>query len=155
MSEGLGLSNYQIDNHFRGNPLYGGCLSKDELVNISPNNKFWVINLQDSVLPGSHWVAVIDIKLKDSNPDYCIYFDPYGVYPPPSIVSFMEKSDKPLQYVCDTFQDLDSTKCGQYCLMVIDSILKSVPYKKLFDDLLDEDDVARNERLIKKFKLRK
>lgn len=159
MDEELGLSNFQIDNHFKNSRFsrfYGGCLSKDELKNITPNDKFWIINLQDSTIAeGSHWVLVFDCVVHDHQEDFCIYFDPYGIFPHDSIVDFMEKSDKPLQYTYDTFQDIDSTKCGHYCIYVAESILKSVSYRKIFDELLDEHNIPANERLMKRVKLRK
>ena len=49
------LSNFEIDSYFSGRPEYGGTYSKDMLPN-KMENKFYIINLDDSTGLGSHWV---------------------------------------------------------------------------------------------------
>ena len=155
MTSRLGLSNLQIDRHFKGNVFYGGCLSKDELKNISPGNKFWIINMEDSTAAdGTHWILVFDCVIPDDNPDYTIYMDPYGVYPPPEILKFMNKSDKEIHYTIDTYQDIDSINCGNYCIYVAEEILNSTPYQELFEKRLSEHNVPANEKLMNQLKFR-
>ena len=157
MEPGFALSNYQIDRHFKGTYRYGGCFSKDKLPTQGPRGKFFVINLQDlngGDRKGSHWVGVISCKIPDKNPDYTIYYDPFGLAPPPGIARWMAKSHLPVVHVTDQHQPIDSSACGWYVIRVIEGILKSVPYKQIFDKLLKEDRYSENEKWVRKLKLR-
>lgn len=120
------LSNYQIDSYYTGEPLYGGCCSKDQLKGVEPSGKFWVINLQSSTAGnGTHWVFVSDM-----NPVFCFYVDSYGVSPPPEIVAFMKKSASGrMKYSHDELQEMTSSECGYFCLYCIDRLLKHQSYE--------------------------
>ena len=66
------LSNFQIDERYKGIKEYGGTFSKDLLPKLE--NKAYIINMQDSTAGnGSHWTAVINI-----NPKETVYFDSFG-----------------------------------------------------------------------------
>jgi len=84
------LSNYEIDNYFRGRSEYGGTFSKDMLPN-KMENKFYIINLDDSTGGGSHWTLICPLKRT-------IYFDPFGVVPPVNALRFMRTRKKPIYY---------------------------------------------------------
>ena len=151
-------SNLQIDNFYRNEPLYGGCFSKDELRNRKPAGKFYIINLQDSDAGGgTHWVAVIDFL-----PKKIIYFDAFGVYPPTDIVKFMLKSTrkegKEAVYSKLDYQELSSSKCGEYCVLVANSLLEQLRTGRIdpvnFDrGLLDGYPSQRNERVASRVRL--
>ena len=154
MSRDRSLSSLEINEYFKNNKYYGGCLSKDELKNKKPDNKFWIVNLMDSDKGGgSHWVLVFDCIIPDANRDMCMYFDPYGIHPPPVIVNFMKRSKKGKIYTDDQYQDMDSTQCGYYCIYVVEQLFKSIPYSTIFDKELDDKTIARNEGVILKMKL--
>jgi len=117
-----GSSNYQIDNYYRKEPLYGGCFSKDQLKNKKPSGKFFIINLQDSDAgQGSHWVCVIDFL-----PKITVAIDSFAVHPPPEVVTFMRKSGKPCKYSTVQYQEINSDNCGEFCLAFIDELLKQL-----------------------------
>ena len=61
-----------------------------------------VINLDDSVCPGTHWVCYYN--------NY--YFDPFGM--PPSIE--VVKHIKDIKYNDTQYYDTKSVLCGYYCL---------------------------------------
>lgn len=135
------LSNFQIDRYYKDEPRYGGCYSKDQLVNRSPDNKFWVVNLQSSTDgDGTHWLLVSDL-----DPSCCLYVDPYGIAPPPAIAEFMRKSKAPkLIYNTDDFQEFTSTECGYYVIFCANNILQGKP----FGFGLDTHPDAHNERTV-------
>lgn len=116
------LTNWDINAYYDDELTYGGCLSKDGL-KFLPDNKFYVINMQDSTGPGSHWVLVYDCR-----PDTCIYFDSYGISPPESIRAFMRKSKtkagkkKKLVYTDSQYQELSTATCGVFCIHVANEL---------------------------------
>lgn len=103
----LALSrNKETRKHFRG------VYAIDEIELVSPDVGYYVLNLDPSHKPGSHWVA-IDVK-KGRN----IYFDSYGI-PPSSnlILNFLR--GKPYDYNKRKLQHRLSTTCGQWCIYFI------------------------------------
>ena len=140
-------SNFQLQRYFEDEPLFGGVYSKDELRNMKPASKFYIVNLQDSDQGGgTHWVLVVNFL-----PKLIIYFDPFGVYPPNDIAGFMLKarSKQPVWSKLD-YQELDSSKCGQYCVLVANALLKQLRSGRIdplnFDrGLLDGFPSQRNE----------
>jgi len=150
------LSDFEIDQYFKGDQRYGGCVSKDHLMDKSPSGKFWIVNLQSEFegnQRGTHWVLVCDVAIPDSNEDLCIYYDPYGISPQPIIEAFMSRSDKRGVYTDDQYQALESTNCGYYCIFVAQAILASIPYDQIFNQILKEDDFKDNEALASKITL--
>lgn len=136
------LSNQEIDEYFKGNRLYGGCYSKDQLPK-KIQNKFIIINLQDNDEGnGTHWVAIVN-----TIHDMCTYFDSYGVMPPVEIQEYMLSSDKPK---VNTFpyhlQDIGSSACGWYCIYVIEQYLLGKHEKDIIKYF--SDDPKRNDRVI-------
>ena len=158
---GYSLSNIEIDNHFRKGPyaaLYGGTFSKDRLPKGGPAGKCYIINIQSfdqGDRAGSHWVALCDVAIPDSNRDACIYYDPYSVAVPPLVLDFMSKSKLPTVRTVDEHQPIDSTACGWYCIRVLEGILSSTPYDEIFDGILRDEDYIYNEKSVRKLKLRK
>ena len=69
----------------------------------------FIINLDDSKGNGSHWVAII------VNPEYCLYFDSYGAYPPKTLLKQL-KIYKTIYYNKFIIQSLSSILCGFYCI---------------------------------------
>ena len=140
------LSDREIDQYYQGNPYWGGVHSKDAMTG-SPDGKFYVVNLQSlnqGNRKGTHWVLIFDVDVPDVK-DLCLYFDPYGIGPPPILESFCSRSRNPAAFCDDTYQAMESTNCGYYCIMAADALLKGMPYKKLFTEVLDENKVPQNE----------
>jgi Fe-S-cluster formation regulator IscX/YfhJ len=144
------LSNLDINHYYKRNPYYGGCVSKDQLKVIEPtlrfnDRRFWIVNLEDSSLPGSHWQLVCLV-----NPDHGIFFDSYSTPPPREILEFM-KRHRSINYMNEgEIQSLDSSSCGWFCIYVSDMLLKGRPYLDVLDDF-HGDDYALNESVLEEY----
>jgi len=110
----MALSNFQLDDLFKHDNMYGGCFAKDALPKKIGFDRFYIVNLDDSTGPGTHWAAIINCIS-----DYCIYFDSYGVAPPESVQTFMKTSGKYCLYSSQQLQPLDSDTCGYWCVYMI------------------------------------
>lgn len=135
------LTSTDIDNYYKGNKNFGGWFNKNQLPRIK--NKFYMVNMEDSGGGGTHWVMVYNRK------PMCIYYDSFGLHPPPDIEKFMKGSGKKSVMSDIQIQNIKSQACGYYCLMVIDMLEEGIPFT---DILLDEFsfDTLDNEKLVNK-----
>jgi hypothetical protein len=139
----MSTSSTQFDEYYKDEKLYGGCYSKDELASLKPDGKFWVVNMEDSNKgSGTHWVVVIDFL-----PIHILYTDPFGVFPPPAIVSFLSKSHKPAIYSTVDYQSISSENCGSFVARFIDELLKTRNLQDMDQGLTDHPS-ASNEKLV-------
>ena len=103
-----------------------------------------IINLEDEIGNGTHWVATY-IK----NKNIVLYFDSFCLPPPQEFLDYAEKHKMKYQYHYGyPFQELESVRCGCYCLYFLDNI-----YKMSFHDCLNKykiDNQNYNEKFIKK-----
>ncbi len=90
--------------------------------------KIYIVNLNKSNEPGSHWVLVLKPY----------YFDSFGVSPPEEILLFM---GKPIVSSTYRIQAINSIMCGYFCIYVAEELLKG---KKIYDILLEFDPVNYN-----------
>ena len=74
----------------------------------------FVINLDPSYKPGSHWVAVYFDKNGVGE-----YFDSFPHYPPHEVVHFLRSHAKGWQYNRMQVQELYTTTCGQFVVFYI------------------------------------
>ena len=135
------LSNEQIEKYYMRYPKFGGTFSRTDLPN-KILNKFYIVNMDKATGKGTHWVLVSNL-----NPSICIYFDSFGVSPPPEILHFMKTSGKECVYNTEDLQAYSSDACGWYCMYVADQLLKGRPLQFI----LDEDftpDPEKNEHLL-------
>ena len=110
------MSNLKIDEILRNNDNYIGTFSKDN-VPILKNNRSTIINLQDSNLPGSHWVSYCKRN------DKIFYFDSYGV----AFVNNIIKNQYPKhKFICNVYriQSIDSNHCGRFCILLVRDNIK-------------------------------
>ena len=148
-------SNFQFNEYYKNQPLYGGCLCKNEVAKLKrgPDNKFWILNMEDSDDGnGSHWVCCIDTL-----PGVVFYADPFGLAPPPPIVAFMRRSSDGANavYSKGQYQQVESDRCGYFCIEFIDELLKDPRGWRQFDRDLTPQPSAQNEREVKKVRLPK
>ena len=111
------MSNLKIDEMLKNNVNYIGTSSKDN-VPILKNNQSAIINLQDSNLPGSHWVSYCKRN------DKIFYFDSYGV----AFISDIIKNQYPKhKFICNIYrvQSIDSNQCGRFSILFVKSDIKS------------------------------
>ena len=85
-----------------------------------------IINLDDGIGPGTHWVATF---ITD---DSIYYFDSFSLPPPQEFVEYAEKLGKRYKFHYGyPIQDITSVRCGYYCLYFLDNIHKKSFYQCL------------------------
>ena len=88
---------------------FKGVLMQDEVL---PLEGCYIMNLDNSKGPGTHWVAV---SMK-----YIKYFDPFGV-PPPDKVKVKYYNSFEIQHA---MEDL----CGEYCIYFLKNVKNDMDY---------------------------
>lgn len=94
--------------------IFGGVLARDQLP-IRAQHRAYIVNLDQSSEPGSHWVA---IYLSNNSP--AEYFDSYGI--PPvyrEIKNFLDNNSIQWTYNSTCLQKYRTAMCGQYCAYFI------------------------------------
>ena len=72
-----------------GIKYFRGIYSRDNLPNKIHKLETGLINLDDSMGGGSHW-----IRYRNVDKQYCEYFDPFGLIMPNEIKNYLKTSDK-------------------------------------------------------------
>ena len=128
-------------------PHFEGIFSRDDIDHVHEKG-CCIINLDDGVGNGTHWVAT------KVNKDSIYYFDSFAIHPPEEFIAYAEKLGKKWIYNSGyPIQDLASVRCGWYCSYFLDNI-----WKKSFYDVLkvfDLNNPLENEEFIKKYFLKK
>ena len=97
-----------------------------------------VCNTDPHYMPGQHWIAICFDSCGKGE-----YFDPYGLYPFPPFVPFMDNNSASWIYNDVCLQSPLSQTCGQHCLAYIFHRCKGIDmntYVKSFhSDLLSND----------------
>ena len=140
----LDLINFHNLEHF-----FDGVYSKNELPELKPT-KFYIINLEDSDKPGSHWTAFY------YSPTTSIYFDSYGFVPPKLV------DEKIGNYIFNDkdIQDFEASSCGYYALAFILFLHNKADKQEAFKHFLKlfsyntekNDNILYNLLYYKKFK---
>ena len=91
---------------------FKGVISRDEIPTKVKNipGECFIINLDNTEGPGTHWVAV---KITAG---FVNYLDSFGLQPPQELVNLCYTFNKLSKYESNQFQDLSSVLCGYYCL---------------------------------------
>ncbi len=119
------LSNVQINEQLSHDHTFGNTLTKDKVPILK--SKYYIINLDDSTGPGTHWTLV-----DNRNPSKCIYFDSYGMPPPENVAAHMRQTGKPnLEYNDVDVQALGSEQCGWWCEYIADELKHGYDFKKV------------------------
>ena len=101
-----------------------------------------IINLDDKIGNGTHWVAT-DIKGKN-----VFYFDSFSMPPPVEFVSYAKRIGKQIIFNSGhPIQELQSVRCGYYCLYFLNEIREKSFYDVL--KVFSLNDPMKNERFIK------
>ena len=101
-----------------------------------------IINLDDEIGNGTHWVAT-DIKGKN-----VFYFDSFAQPPPVEFVSYAKRIGKQIIFNSGhPIQELQSVRCGYYCVYFLNEIRKKSFYDVL--KVFSLNDPMKNERFIK------
>ena len=101
-----------------------------------------IINLDDKIGNGTHWVAT-DIKGKN-----VFYFDSFAQPPPIEFVHYAKRIGKQIIFNSGhPIQELQSVRCGYYCLYFLNEIREKSFYDVL--KVFSLNDPMKNERFIK------
>ena len=101
-----------------------------------------IINLDDEIGNGTHWVAT-DIKGKN-----VFYFDSFAQPPPIEFVHYAKRIGKEIFFNSGhPIQELQSVRCGYYCLYFLNEIRGKSFYDVL--KVFSLNDPMKNERFIK------
>jgi len=123
-----------------------GVYSKDELPDKIQKGSY-IINLQDSDKgPGSHWILAKIFDKKNA-----LYFDAFGESIPLEIAKFL-KHYKPIPYSNRHIQDIDSNRCGLYCI-ACDHYMNRIKRRQMleqYDDFLNmfTSDTKKNDKIL-------
>ena len=124
---------------------FRGVISRDQiaLIDSSKNHRlgYYIVNLNDSTQPGSHWV-VIHVK-----PNIIEYFDSFGLNAPHEVVELSERMGLNYRYNSTQYQDLNSVLCGYWCLYFVNESRKGRSYYEIVRPF-SHTDTQFNERLI-------
>ena len=97
-----------------------------------------IFNLDPHDKPGSHWVcAFIDLVAGAA-----YYYDSYGYEPPAEVRRLLRRCrEQGCQtiYWNDVRHQRKNTECGTYCMYVIISLLKGVPFADICKNRIDDD----------------
>jgi hypothetical protein len=110
-----------------------GIYSKDELPKKIQVGSY-IVNMQDSTDGnGTHWVLIKIFDKKNA-----LYFDSFGQPLPLEVLDFL-KHYKPIPYSNRHIQNIDSSRCGLYCI-ACDRYMNKVMRRQMleqFDDFLN------------------
>ena len=123
-------------------PDFKGIFARDSVDHIHKTGSC-IINLDDGVGKGTHWVASF------INLGVIYYFDSFALPPPIEFVEYVRKLGMKYQYnYGNPIQNIYSVRCGYYCLYFLDNI-----WRKSFYDCLKvfKFETQKNEIFIKKY----
>ena len=90
-------------------PLLGDVIPYDLLPNPVPKRRLFVLNLDPSGAPGTHWTLVSSLEA----PRNVFYFNSYGDPPPDEILPNLASTASTILYNDVIFQSPTSAICGQ------------------------------------------
>ena len=123
-----------------------GIYSKDELPKKIQVGSY-IVNLQDSTDGnGSHWCLIKIFDRKNA-----LYFDSFGMPLPLEVIHFL-RHYKPVPYSNRQIQNIDSSRCGLYCI-ACDRYMSTIRRKNMleqYDDFLNlfTADTKKNDKIL-------
>ena len=123
--------------------VFRGVISRDQIYNLIDHQGYYIVNLNDSTQPGSHWV-VINVR---APPDPIEYFDSFGLNAPNEVVELSHLMGVNYLYNSTQYQDLNSVLCGYWCLYFVNESRKGKAYYDILKPF-SHTDTQFNERLI-------
>lgn len=99
---------------------FRGIFSRDVLPAVIYKREKGIVNLDDNVGRGSHWVGY------KRNGDKIKYFDSYGDLRPPIEVEnyLLSNGGGIIQYNYKRYQDMNTVNCGHLCLLFLKGSIK-------------------------------
>lgn len=136
------LSNTQINQYLDSYSKYQGCFSCLQLPKIK--NGFYVVNLDNFNLNGTHWLSVW------VTPKTIYYCDPFGQIPNSQTFKWMLTGNKKIYYNTRQLQELKSDACGYFACFIGIQLLKN---HKTFIQVMSmfSDNTKVNQNMLKRF----
>lgn len=146
---GEGMYSDQIEEAMSNVPNFKGVISADEILTLKPSNQMsWIMNLDDSNKPGSHWVAVM---IDATNDKSIMYMDPFGDPPSARFLKDIKtlvdkiKPEHMLKLKINTVpnQRDETDTCGYQSMNFINKINKGMSFKDAtgFKDIKQDNTV--------------
>ena len=143
------LTNVQIDRYYTGNPSYHGCIFIGNLPDAAPilHGEFVIINLGNEKNGGTHWVLLFRKK------NTYFYFDSFGTGIGRDILKHIRNMDGSLEYNTEDAQDINSNRCGFYCMYVADNLLQGRKFSGVVNDFSSDPSRENIDILLEHFTL--
>lgn len=106
---------------------FTGCYSRDNVKIVDKYPQSGIVNLQNSSLGGTHWVAYYIPNSKKIS----YYFDSYGVVPDDSLISKLRP--RKIVYNTTPIQGYNDTYCGYICMDFILTQEYNTPFLEAMD----------------------
>ena len=132
------LYNHEIEKIMKPYKKYGfqGAITVDKLSDLTPKKRMsFIMNLDKSTQPGSHWVAVNIDALNDKSVEY---YDSFAEEPPESFMRDLKdlirkiKPDTYLKMKINRIkeQDNDSSTCGWHSMKFLLNRYRGIDFKE-------------------------
>lgn len=123
---------------------YRGTFARDILPKQINDGEADIINMDLADNAGTHWVCIYN------GPDYCEYFDSYGLAIPNEILKYMRTSGKKVIGSTNEIQNINSIFCGYYCLYYLLARIVSglSPYEIVYK--FENNNSTKNDKLLLK-----
>ena len=107
------LNNFELERWVKqlGIKHFRGIYSRDNLPSKINEPEVGIINLDNHIGPGTHWVCY-----RNDDKNVCEYFDSFGLIMPTEIQKYLQTSGEKIIYSTDEIQERDSVLCGYWCL---------------------------------------
>ena len=133
------LTNFEIQEYYQNEHRFNGVYSRDNLPN-KINDGAYVINLDEYLDIGTHWIALYVINKT------VIYFDSFGVE---RISKEIKKFVNNKNIIANIFriQAYDSVMCGYFCIGFIDFVFNGNSLTDL-TNLFSSNNLKKNDDII-------
>ena len=133
------LTNFEIQEYYQNEHRFNGVYSRDNLPN-KINDGAYVINLDEYLDIGTHWIALYVINKT------VIYFDSFGVE---RISKEIKKFVNNKNIIANIFriQAYDSVMCGYFCIGFIDFMFNGNSLTDL-TNLFSSNNLKKNDDII-------
>ena len=140
------LNTLELAHYMQSDPViskfYGGVLALDQLQYCNSRNKVYIVNLDTSSEPGSHWICIFTLDTPE-------YFDPAGLPPVDEIFQYLVFLGP--KYLTNTsrVQSFVSSSCGVFCLFYCYYRCRGYSFSDIMSVFSDE--LLVNEVLVTSF----
>ena len=128
-------------------PYFVGVMMRDELPSYPRLNECGILNLENHLQQGSHWIC----WYKKGKTRY--YFDSFAEPPPLELLNYLKTSVELAQDLpciirnAITVQHDESSECGSLCLFVLKKLTSGIPFPEILTSLASRYEKRWNDPL--------